>query len=226
MHSHKIHLRYPQGMLQSLFTVDAYNEQDSMKVKCMPNSYPNAVKAIDALYKNFSQMYVDSQKEGTMNLFVCDFLQDSCGRFLFLKIHDFDFDMKPTSDLEWKLSTKFVDRVKIKEEKMIADQKCEAKLICENATSRTMLERACKRLEFWNHSNRLFKKVPQKLLIKYNKELLLGKQVISLNSDNLFAISPFYPLCAFPERDEERWKNFEKRMIRAETAFQTIGEKS
>ena len=89
-----------------------------------------------------------------------------------------------------------------------------------------MLERACQRLDFWNHSSKMFKKVPQKLLIKYHKELLLGKQGISLNSDNPFAISPFYPLCTFPERDEERWKNFEKRMIRAESAYNTITDKS
>mmetsp|Transcript_20295 Transcript_20295/g.27447 ORF Transcript_20295/g.27447 Transcript_20295/m.27447 type:complete len:109 (+) Transcript_20295:96-422(+) len=108
-------------MLQSLFTVDAYNDYESMKVKCMPNSYPSAVNAIDSLYKYFSQMYVDSQKEGTMNLFVCDFLQDACGRFHFLKVHDFDTDKKPTSAIEWKLSTKFVDRVKEREAKMIAE---------------------------------------------------------------------------------------------------------
>ena len=80
-------------MLQSLFTVDTYAEDsETIRVKCMPNSYPNAVKAIEELYKNFSQMYVDSQRDGTLNMFVTDFLQDASGRFYFLKIHDFDFD--------------------------------------------------------------------------------------------------------------------------------------
>ena len=67
--------------MQSLFTVDAYADCESIKVKCMPNSYPNAVSAIDTFYKVFSQMYVDSKRDGQLNMFVCDFLQDSLGRF-------------------------------------------------------------------------------------------------------------------------------------------------
>lgn len=37
-------------------------------------------------------MYIDSKNEGTLNNFVCDFLQDQHGRFYFLKIHDFSTD--------------------------------------------------------------------------------------------------------------------------------------
>lgn len=32
--------------------------------------------AIDNIYKVFSQMYIDSNKDGTLDKFVCDFLQD------------------------------------------------------------------------------------------------------------------------------------------------------
>ena len=69
--------------MQDLFTVETYSEveedggaSNTVSVKCMPNSYPHAVSVIDTIYKVFSQMYVDSRNEGTLNIFVCDFLQD------------------------------------------------------------------------------------------------------------------------------------------------------
>ena len=74
-------------------------------MKCMPNSYPHAVNAIDTIYKVFAQMYVDSKNEGTLNCFVCDFLQDEHGRFNFLKIHDFGADGKLVGNFDWKIST-------------------------------------------------------------------------------------------------------------------------
>ena len=42
----------------------------------MPNSYPSAVNAIATIYKIFSQTYINAKEEGTLNEFVCDFLQD------------------------------------------------------------------------------------------------------------------------------------------------------
>ena len=76
----KLHHRLKQGTFQELFTVDGYAEdEDVIKVKCMPGSYPNAVRSIDAIYKVFSQMYINAKNEGTMNMFVCDFLQDENG---------------------------------------------------------------------------------------------------------------------------------------------------
>ena len=60
--------------MQELFTVDCYDETNTVKVKCMPNSYPHAVKAVDDIYKVFTQMYVDSKNDGTINNFVCDFI--------------------------------------------------------------------------------------------------------------------------------------------------------
>lgn len=57
----KLHHRFNAGNLQSLFTVDGYdcdekNEEKKTtdKVKCMPGSYPNAISAIDTIYKVFS----------------------------------------------------------------------------------------------------------------------------------------------------------------------------
>ena len=76
----------------------------------MPGSYPNAVKSIDSIYKVFSQMYINAKNEGTMNMFVCDFLQDENGQFHFLKIQDFGTDGKPTFDHAWKLSSAYPNR--------------------------------------------------------------------------------------------------------------------
>ena len=39
--------------------VDAFNTSTSMKVKCMPNSYPAAVATVNTLYKSFTHMYLD-----------------------------------------------------------------------------------------------------------------------------------------------------------------------
>ena len=70
----KVHRRFTQGQLQGLFTVDSYGDDDSVKVKCMPNSYPQAITAIDTIYKVFSQTYINAKEEGTMNMLICDFL--------------------------------------------------------------------------------------------------------------------------------------------------------
>ena len=64
-------------------------------MKCMPNSHPSVIKCIDTLYKFFSQIHIDSKTEGTLNKFVCDFIQDEFGHFHFLKIHDFGTDGNP-----------------------------------------------------------------------------------------------------------------------------------
>lgn len=70
----KVHRRFTQDQLQGLFTVDSYGYDDSVKVKCMPNSYPQAITAIDTIYKVFSQTYINAKEEGTMNMLICDFL--------------------------------------------------------------------------------------------------------------------------------------------------------
>lgn len=51
-------------------------------------------------------MYIDSKNEGTLNYFVCDFLQDEHGRFTFAKIADFRTDGKPEHAQDWMVSTK------------------------------------------------------------------------------------------------------------------------
>lgn len=52
---YKVHQRYNDNILNGFFTVDAYDEtgEESMVVKCMPTSYPNAVSSIDTIYKVF-----------------------------------------------------------------------------------------------------------------------------------------------------------------------------
>ena len=72
--STKLHNRFPQPVMQDLFTVDSYCDKNTVSVKCMPNSYPHAITAIDTIYKFFSQAYVNAKDEGTMNVLVCDFL--------------------------------------------------------------------------------------------------------------------------------------------------------
>ena len=80
-------------------------------------------------------MYVDSKSLGTVDEFVCDFLQDEYGRFYFIKIHDYTTDGVPTCHNDWRVSSKFVDRVAQKEENMIANQVCHAKLLCSDQTT-------------------------------------------------------------------------------------------
>lgn len=55
MFFYKVHQRYNDNILNGFFTVDAYDEtgEESMVVKCMPTSYPNAVSSIDTIYKVF-----------------------------------------------------------------------------------------------------------------------------------------------------------------------------
>jgi hypothetical protein len=88
----------------------------------MPNAHPNAIKAIDTIYKVFSQMYIDSKIEGTLNEFICDFLQDEYGRFYFLKIASFSTDGIPVCNNDWKLSNKYLDRLKAKQDTIINKQ--------------------------------------------------------------------------------------------------------
>lgn len=57
-------------------------------------------------------MYIDSKTEGTLNEFVCDFLQDEAGRFYFLKIDSFSTDNKPVCQADWKLSSKYLHQHK------------------------------------------------------------------------------------------------------------------
>ena len=110
----KIHQRFGIMYLRDLFTVDVEDKESSISIKCMPNSYSGAISTIDTIYKGFEQTYVDSKKEGRLNHFVCDFLQDENGRFHFLKISDYATDGKPVFTNDWKVSTKFTDRIRIK----------------------------------------------------------------------------------------------------------------
>ena len=86
-----------------------------------------------------------------------------------------------------------------------------------------MLKNSCIKYDFWpkNETNTV-NKVSQKMLLRYSTEIKIGCESLSLNADNKYDISPFYPLCAFPQRDKKSWIDFEKKMIRAESA-QTIG---
>ena len=74
---------------------------------------------------------MDSRKDGTLNQFVCDFIQDEHGRFHFLKISDFHCDGKPNNTLDWVVSTKQTDIEQKKRERLAAKNECHAKLICE-----------------------------------------------------------------------------------------------
>ena len=45
-----------------------------------------------------------------------------------------------------------------------------------------------------------------------------------MSAENPFDISPFYPLCAFPVRENKTWIEFERKMIRAESGTYKHGE--
>ena len=64
----------------------------------------------------------------------------------------------------------------------------------------------------------MYPKVPMKLITKFSKELLIGKDNLSMSPDNPWDITPFYPLLSFPQRDDVKYQQFEKRMTRAESA--------
>lgn len=51
-------------------------------------------------------MYVDSRKDGTLDYFVSDFLQDEFGSFHFIKISDFRTDGNPILPGDWVMSAK------------------------------------------------------------------------------------------------------------------------
>lgn len=56
-------------------------------------------------------MYIDTKTQGTLNNFVCDFVQDELGCFYFVKIHEFETDGKPVNNNDWVLSTE-IDKEK------------------------------------------------------------------------------------------------------------------
>ena len=100
---------------------------------------------------------------------------------------------------------------------MVQSQVCEAKLICQDNDGRRMLEKACRDQECWVRGSRIYKKYPAKLLTKYQKEVAIGRDGLSISSDNKFDITPFFPLLAYPQRESQAWKNFEQEVLKAET---------
>jgi len=105
------------------------------------------------------------------------------------------------------MSTKFVDKKKEKEEKLVQNQVCEGKIICKDKASCDILEQICRTNNYWPVNDdcpRIYPKVPIRLITKYNKEITLGCSLLSL-VDNEFDITPFYPLLAFPRRDDRNF---------------------
>ena len=82
---------------------------------------------------------------------MCDFLQDENGRFHFLKISDFQTDGQPVMSADWKISTKFTDRIKSKALEEISKQKCSAGIICRDVFSelKDVFERVCRGQDNW-----------------------------------------------------------------------------
>ena len=140
--------------LVDLFTVDLDDSQSSIKMKCMPSSYSVVNSAIESIYKVFSQTHVDSRKEGTLNRFVCDFLQDSNGHFHFLKISDFKTDGKPVNTGDWVISSKHKNLEAEKTKQLIKLNKCFAKIICDQTIEGSqrlmdMLQSSCESQDMW-----------------------------------------------------------------------------
>ena len=183
----KLQNRFSQRFLNDIFTVDIPNESDarseensnSIKMKCMPNSYPNVIKSIDTMYKVFAQTFIDSRKEGTLNLFVCDFVQDANGRFHFLKIDEYATDMKPVCSENWKVSTKFIDRVQDKDRLFLESyQMCSAQILCKNpdyADFMKHLEASCRKHEAWHDEfTWRYPTIEYKHITKYKAEQRIG----------------------------------------------------
>ncbi len=57
-------------------------------------------------------MFFDSNEDGVLNQFVCDFLQDEYGRFHFLKVSRFENEGKPDHLVDWVVSTMQADKKK------------------------------------------------------------------------------------------------------------------
>ena len=104
---HKLQQNFNQYVLSDLFSVDVFDKENCYAITCMPNSYEKVLNIIDTLYKVFAAAYVDQRKWGTLNKFICDFVQDSNGIFYFLKINDFSTDQKPIGTSDWKVSTDY-----------------------------------------------------------------------------------------------------------------------
>ena len=50
----------------------------------------------------------------------------------------------------------------------------------------------------WYKHQIMFPREPLRLVTKYAKEIEVGRDCMSLSSDDLFDVSPFYPLLTFP----------------------------
>lgn len=99
------------------------------------------------------------------------------------------------------MSTKFVDREKQKKEKQIANQICNARLLCpKDATERLAkrFEQCLIDREMWFEKDQRYPKVPVRLITKYAKEIQVGKDCLSMTNDCQYDITPFYPLLTFP----------------------------
>ena len=82
-------------------------------------------------------MYVDTKTYGTINKFVCEFLQDENGTLRFLKIADFDTDGKPYGFNDWKISKaykKSYDKIS----KQMEFKPCEANIVCRKLKPKTI----------------------------------------------------------------------------------------
>ena len=99
----------------------------------------------------------------------------------------------------------------------MAGQVCHAKIICQDETSKRLLERGCRNNDFWTAADRqkVYPTVVIKHITKYMKEIEIGRDKLSLY-DDAFDVTPFYPLLAFPDRNDKKFLQFEKRMIDAE----------
>ena len=70
-----------------------------------------------------------------------------------------------------------------------------------------MLEQSCRKHNFWPESEDspgIYAKVPIKHITKYAKELKIGGNSLSLGG-NPFDVTPFFPLLAFPRRDDKEF---------------------
>ena len=88
------------------------------------------LKSIDSIYKVFAHMNSDLRKDGLMDHFVCDFIQDVYGRFHFIKIADYRTDGKPVQGEDWIMSSKLKENDNRKMRKLAENQVCNAKILC------------------------------------------------------------------------------------------------
>lgn len=56
------------------------------------------------------------------------------------------------------------------------------------------------------------------LFTRYAKEIKIGQQVLKLEANKQYDVSPFYPLLTFPDMNSSSYKTLERQCLKSENA--------